>query len=97
MNNIFIEAESFEEKGGWVTDTASMELIHSSYLMAHGMGVPVADATGSFEIEEGGKYSVWALTRDWTSVWGVKDSAGKYTIKIDGEELETVLGTNGEK
>ena len=36
--NIFIEAESFKEKGGWVIDSASMETIHSAYLMAHGMG-----------------------------------------------------------
>ncbi len=95
--NIFIEAESFKNKGGWVVDSASMEIIHSAYLMAHGMGVPVADATSDFDVEEDGEYCVWALTRDWTSVWDVKDSAGKYTVKIDGIELESVLGTNGKE
>lgn len=97
MNNIFIEAESFRDKGGWVVDTASMETIHSSYLMAHGMGVPVADAFDEFEIKDSGEYYIWSLTRDWTSVWDVKDSAGKYTIKIDGIELENILGTNGKE
>lgn len=32
MNKIFIEAESFGQKGGWVVDTQSFEVIHSAYL-----------------------------------------------------------------
>ncbi len=95
--NIFIEAESFKNRGGWVVDTASVEVIHSAYLMAHGMGVPVADAFDDFEAEENGEYYVWSLTRDWTAVWNVKNSAGKYTIKIDDTELENILGTNGKE
>ncbi len=95
MNNIFIEAESFKFKGGWVTDTQSMEVIHSAYIMAHGMGVPVEDAVTDFEITQSGEYFVWALTRDWTAVWDVKDSAGKFKIKIGETELENTLGTNG--
>ncbi len=81
--------------GGWVVDQQSMEQIHSSYLMAHGMGVPVADATTSFEVEDTKVYHVWALTRDWTAVWGVKNSAGKFRLAVDGKLLPTVLGTNG--
>lgn len=95
MNNIFIEAESFKNKGGWVIDTASMETIHSAYLMAHGMGNPVEDAFTDFEITDNGTYSIYALTRDWTAVWDVKDSAGKFTIKLNGIELSEILGTNG--
>ena len=83
MNHIFIEAESFKNKGGWVIDTASMETIHSAYLMAHGMGNPVEDAFTDFEITDNGTYSIYALTRDWTAVWDVKDSAGKFTIKLE--------------
>lgn len=97
MNNIFIEAESFKVKGGWVVDTLSMENIHSAYLMAHGMGVPVEDAVTDLEIQATGEYYIWALTRDWTAVWEVKDSAGKFTIKINDRELENVLGTNGKE
>ena len=97
MNKIFIEAESFEVKGGWVVDTTSMETIHSAYLMAHGMGVPVEDAHTDFEIKYSGEYYIWSLTKDWTAVWDVKDPAGKYTIKIDGTSLENILGTNGKE
>ena len=97
MKEIFIEAESFSKKGGWVIDQQSMETIHSAYLMAHGMGVPVEDASTDFEITEDAKYYIWALTRDWTAVWNVKESAGKFKIRIDTEPLETILGTNGEE
>lgn len=97
MNNILIEAENFKVKGGWVVDTLSMENIHSAYLMAHGMGVPVEDAVTDLEIQVSGEYYIWALTRDWTAVWDVKDPAGKFTIKINDRELETILGTNGKE
>lgn len=97
MNEIFLEAESFKDLGGWIVDQQSMETIHSSYIMAHGMGVPVRDAVTEFYIENGAKYNFWVLTRDWTSVWGVKDSAGKFTIAADGEEFKTILGTNGKE
>ena len=43
-SNLFIEAESFTKKGGWVVDQQFMDLMGSSYLMAHGMGEPVEDA-----------------------------------------------------
>ena len=95
MNEIFIEAENFENKGGWVVDQQSMETIHSSYLMAHGMGVAVEDAYTDFEITNDGIYYVWCLTRDWTSVWDVKESAGKFKVKIDETLMDNTLGTNG--
>lgn len=95
MAEIFIEAESFKDLGGWVIDQQSMETIHSSYIMAHGMGIPVKDAVTSFEVLETDIYHVWVLTRDWTAVWNVKDPAGKFKISINGNELEQILGTNG--
>ncbi len=41
-----INCESFRDFGGWVLETQSTRQIGCSYLMAHGMGVPVADAVG---------------------------------------------------
>ena len=95
MSEIFLEAESFRKLGGWVVDQQSMETIHSSYIMAHGMGVPVEDAATEIHIDNTAKYNVWVLTRDWTSVWDVMESAGKFSLAIDGIELENTLGTNG--
>lgn len=37
--------------------------------MAHGCGVPVADAWTDVEIAENGRYAVWARTRNWNAVW----------------------------
>ncbi|MBE6645834.1 MAG: FAD-dependent oxidoreductase [Ruminococcaceae bacterium] len=95
MNGIFVEAESLRHLGGWVVDTASVESIHSAYIMAHGMGIPVADAYGEIDILCDGEYFVWALTRDWTAPWKVADPMGKFEILLDGQRLENVLGTNG--
>ena len=53
---IFIEAESFLDKGGWVVDQQSFETLGSAYLMAHGMGVPVKDAKHEFTVKKSGKY-----------------------------------------
>ena len=42
--DLFVEAESFSHKGGWVVDQQFMDLMGSPYLLAHGMGEPVDDA-----------------------------------------------------
>ena len=94
MSAIFLEAESFKNLGGWVIDQQSMQSLHSSYIMAHGLGVRVEDAETEFEADSVGEYSVWVYTRDWTSAWCDK-SAGKFKVVIDDKELEGVLGTNG--
>ena len=39
-----VECENFETLGGWTVETQSMRTLGSSYLMAHGYGVPVPDA-----------------------------------------------------
>ena len=51
-DNIFIEAESFDNKGGWVLDNQSMKQMGSSYLLAHGLGIPVKNASTKFQMEQ---------------------------------------------
>ena len=92
MAEIFLEAESFLHLGGWTVDTQSMEVIGSSYLMAHGMGRPVADAETFFHVEREGEYKIYALTRDWTKQWNVKDPAGQFKVWIDDVDFGNVLG-----
>ena len=41
---ILIEAEGFADTGGWVVDPQFMDQMGSPYLLAHGLGRPVADA-----------------------------------------------------
>ena len=62
---IFVECEGFDNKGGWVVDPQFVEQMGSPYLMAHGMGKAVENATSSIQIPSGGNYHVWARTTDW--------------------------------
>jgi len=41
---VLVEAEQFENPGGWVRDAQFMDEMGSPYLLAHGLGVPVEDA-----------------------------------------------------
>ena len=43
--HVLLEAEMFADLGGWDLDQQSMEQMGSPYLLAHGLGVPVKDAT----------------------------------------------------
>ena len=65
---VLIEAESFDDWGGWVNDTQFMDQMGSPYLLAHGLGKPVADAKTKFVVA-GGRYNVWVRTKNWTSFW----------------------------
>ena len=37
-DHMLIEAESFDQAGGWVLDTQFIEIMGSPYLLAHGLG-----------------------------------------------------------
>ena len=60
--DLFIEAESFSNKGGWKVDQQFMDLMGSPYLLAHGMGVPVDDASTEVTFPEKGEYYVYVRT-----------------------------------
>ena len=94
-NTIFIESESFRYKGGWVIDQQFMDLMGSSYLMAHGMGIPVADASTSVEFPVKGVYNIFVRTYNWTSPWYKGEGPGKFQITINGEKTGSVLGADG--
>lgn len=96
--HIFIEAESFKDRGGWVVDQQSMDIIGSSYLMAHGLGVPVQDAKTTVEIPEKGDYKIWVRTRNWVAPWNSKvDPPGKFQLLFNNALLtKTIFGTEGE-
>lgn len=95
MPRVFIEAESFENLGGWVVDQQSMNIMGSSYVMAHGMGTPVPDATTWITLPESGKWYAYVRTRDWTAVWNRGTPAGVFKLMIDDEYFENILGNNG--
>ena len=95
--NIWLETENFSEKGGWVVDQQFMDLMGSPYLMAHGMGQPVPDASTTVDIPHKGKWHVYVRTFNWTSPWTSQDGPGAFNVKVGGKTLKTVLGTKGDR
>ena len=94
-SKLLVEAENFERKGGWVVDQQFMDLMGSPYLMAHGMEVPVEDASTTISFPESGTYYVYVRTYNWTSPWYGGKGPGKFTLKIGNKKLPIVLGDEG--
>ncbi len=92
---LFIETESFNDLGGWVVDPQMIEVFGSPYILAHGMGVPVADAKTTVAIPSPGNWSVWVRTRDWTKTWNRGTPAGRFELLIGGASAG-IFGTQKE-
>jgi hypothetical protein len=92
---ILVEAESFQDRGGWVVDQQSMAAMGSPYLLAHGLGIPVTGATATVAIPEPGAYRVWVRTKDWVARWRAPGTPGRFQVLIDGKPLAETFGTRG--
>ena len=93
QTDILVEAEGFENCGGWVNDTQSVMQIGSPYLLSHGLGVPVEVAVTTFEVPSAGMYRMWVRTRDWTRQWGVTESPGRFQVLVNGKSVGGEFGT----
>ncbi|MES2997549.1 MAG: FAD-dependent oxidoreductase [Verrucomicrobiota bacterium] len=94
---LFLEAEGFDNHGGWELDQQSMDQMGSPYLLAHGLGIPVKDATTSATFPTAGKYRVWVRTRDWVAPWKAPGAPGKFQILINGKAVPETFGTKNAK
>ncbi|HEX4085992.1 MAG TPA: FAD-dependent oxidoreductase [Chthoniobacteraceae bacterium] len=92
---ILLEAEEFDQLGGWVVDQQSMEQMGSSYVLAHGLGIPVQDAVTRATVPAPGLYRLWVRTRDWVAPWKAPGAPGKFQVVINGKPVETIFGTEG--
>lgn len=90
---VFIEAEQFSNHGGWELDQQSMEQMGSPYLLAHGLGIPVQDATTKIKFPTAGAYRVWVRTRDWVAPWNAPGAPGKFQLLVDGKAIPEIFGT----
>ncbi len=90
-DGVLVEACGFDDPGGWSLDTQFYQQMGGAYLLAHGMGKPVANAKTTFTLPADGKWQVWVRTRDWCP--GDWEAPGRFKIKIDGQPLEPVFGT----
>jgi hypothetical protein len=92
---VLVEAEGFADTGGWVIDPQFMDLMGSPYLLAHGLGVPVKDATTAVAIPKAGRYRVWVRTKDWVAQWKAPGTPGRFQVLINGKPLPTTFGIVG--
>ncbi|MDU1890110.1 MAG: FAD-dependent oxidoreductase [Dysgonomonas sp.] len=95
--DVLVEAENFDNKGGWVVDQQFMDLMGSPYLMAHGMGKPVESATTTVAFPEAGTYHVYVRTFNWVAPWYKGEGPGKFTLTIGKKRLSAILGAAGDQ
>ena len=78
-------ANAFRE-GGWKLDVQFMDVMGSPYLLAHGLGSPVPDATATARVPSAGTWRVWVRTRKWV------EGAGAFKVLVNGRPLDHVFG-----
>ncbi|MEI7730524.1 MAG: FAD-dependent oxidoreductase [Verrucomicrobiota bacterium] len=85
---LWIEAEDFQNYGDWRLDTQFVQQMGSAYLIAAGVGRPIADAQTPVQITKAGTYRVWVRAKNW-----IKDHApGKFTILVGDTRSQKVFG-----
>ncbi|MBH54290.1 MAG: hypothetical protein CMI18_08075 [Opitutaceae bacterium] len=89
--SILVETAHFGNLGGWMLDNQFELHLGFSYLLAHGLGKPVKNASGKIKFPSAGKYHVWALTKDWCP--GDWESPGKFQVLVGGKPLSEIFGT----
>lgn len=89
---VLVEAESFAERGGWVLDQQFMDQMGSPFLMAHGMGKLVADASTAVTIPSKGTWHVYVRTWNWCAPWKTEEKPGRFLVSVNGSTLENELG-----
>ena len=94
-DRLLVEAESFQSPGGWSLDTQFIDLMGSPYLLAHGLGQPVKEATTTVEFPAAGTYRVWVRTKDWVAHWQAPGAPGKFQVLVNGQPLAETFGTKG--
>ena len=92
---VWVEAESFRDKGGWSVDQQFMDLMGSPYLIAHGMDKPVADAVTTVEFPESGTYHAYVRTFNWVAPWYDGEGPGRFSLRVGKRTLPEVLGNRG--
>ena len=88
---VFVEAEAFDDLGGWVVDQQFMDQMGSPFLLAHGIGRPVADATTKVRVPAAGDWRLFVRTRDWVAPFG----PGRFRVAVGGRESKELGAGDG--
>ena len=92
-NSVMALATKFNDKGDWTVEQQFVLQMGSSYLMAHGLGTPLAkDAKTEINIPEDGDYRLWVRTKNWTAFWSEGKTPGIFQVLIDGKADSSEFG-----
>ena len=92
-NSVLLPASLFAERGGWTADQQFIDIMGSTYLLAHGLGEAVADASTEFDVPADGNYKLYVRTRNWTAYWSDSPTEGTFNVIIDDRNEGTLFGT----
>jgi hypothetical protein len=90
---VLVEAEGFSHSGGWLLDPQFLDVMGSPYLIAHGLGKPVANAATDVDFPQAGRYRLWVRTKDWVPT----HHPGVFRVIVDGSELAVTFGNQGQR
>lgn len=90
---IWVEAEDFADRGAWQVETQFTHLMGSAYLVAPGVLKPIGAAKAKVDVPTGGRFAVWARTKDWVP----EHHPGRFALALDGQRLPHVLGASGRR
>ncbi len=90
---VWIEAEQFDDCGGWANDAQFIDQMGSPYLLAIGLGTPVDDAVATVAVPRPGRYRLWARTKDWVP----EHHPGRFQVLVDGRTSGECFGAGGRK
>ncbi|NQU42815.1 FAD-dependent oxidoreductase [bacterium] len=85
---LWIEAQDFEEKGGWILDSQYVHLMGCPYLIAAGAGQPVPDAHTRVALPRQSNWHLWVRNRNWAR----EHAPGKFQILLNGKTLDKTFG-----
>lgn len=88
MEKIWIDAQEFDNYGGFQLDTQFVREMGQGYLMADGTGESVAPASVCFTVAQEGMYRIFIRTKNWCVGY---DPDG-LNVAVDGQRSEHICG-----
>ncbi len=80
-----------------MVDQQFMDQMGSPYLIAHGLGTPVENASTEVIFPEKGRYYAYVRTYNWTSPWCQDKGPGRFSLEVNGKTIGKDLGVDGDQ